>query len=579
MLLALAPLHVRFSHLAATDAPSVLWSSLAVLWAVRATQRTSSRDLIISGVFCGLSGATKYPGLLAGASILAATWVAFPGRRLGVLLPAAATALLTFACATPYVWLDGSTALTDLTVMTREHALGDLHSAVASGPLHLVGHNLRLGLGAGTCLAVTASLLWRPGRMTPAERVVLAALAVFALFAASASSAFMRYAMPMAPLAVVLALRRPKTLPRPLAAIAVLAMLSEPGYSAVHLHRLLTTEDTRIEARRAIEAGLPEGGRVVHFSSRHGRPHLLSPDFLYRRQRRAEQSFGLSGVAALYERLAERDDLPPLYVLYTPNVKALLGAARQGTIAAACRLKHPLSRAEQGRAVDLSVVDWYHEIGAGEVEAAAYDPVDLMFLPLDSFGAIHRSGPNVTLGSVPLKLTDPIPSAATYFGLLAELARATVRFRANDWAAADTHYETILATPFRLQELLSYNDLAGLYYGSGVASYATGDTPTAIHRWTEGVRQCPDESLMRFNLSAALLEAGDPSRAARQSVALLRQEPDHDDAWHNLTLSLRQLGRMADAQAASDHDPACLKAGGRLSVWLEDGAGDVAKEL
>jgi hypothetical protein len=311
MLLALAPLHVRFSHLAATDAPSVLWSSLAVLWAVRATQRASSRDLIISGVFCGLSGATKYPGLLAGASILAATWVAFPGRRLGVLLPAAATALLTFACATPYVWLDGSTALTDLTVMTREHALGDLHSAVASGPLHLVGHNLRLGLGAGTCLAVTASLLWRPGRMTPAERVVLAALAVFALFAASASSAFMRYAMPMAPLAVVLALRRPKTLPRPLAAIAVLAMLSEPGYSAVHLHRLLTTEDTRIEARRAIEAGLPEGGRVVHFSSRHGRPHLLSPDFLYRRQRRAEQSFGLSGVAALYERLAERDDLPP----------------------------------------------------------------------------------------------------------------------------------------------------------------------------------------------------------------------------------------------------------------------------
>ena len=61
-LLALAPLHVRFSHLATTDVPSVLWSTLAVLWAVRSAQRGSTRDLILSGVFCGLAAATKYPG-------------------------------------------------------------------------------------------------------------------------------------------------------------------------------------------------------------------------------------------------------------------------------------------------------------------------------------------------------------------------------------------------------------------------------------------------------------------------------------------------------------------------------------
>ena len=48
-LLALSPLHVRFSHLATTDVPSVLWSSLAVLWAVRSVQRHSGRDLLILG--------------------------------------------------------------------------------------------------------------------------------------------------------------------------------------------------------------------------------------------------------------------------------------------------------------------------------------------------------------------------------------------------------------------------------------------------------------------------------------------------------------------------------------------------
>ena len=48
-LLALSPLHVRFSHLATTNVPIVLWSSLAVLWVVRSVQRHSRRDLLILG--------------------------------------------------------------------------------------------------------------------------------------------------------------------------------------------------------------------------------------------------------------------------------------------------------------------------------------------------------------------------------------------------------------------------------------------------------------------------------------------------------------------------------------------------
>ena len=161
-LLACAPLHVRFSHLAATDVPSVLWVSLTVLWAVRAVQSRNSRDMLLAGVFCGLAAATKYPGVFCGAAILTASWVGFPDHRIRVLFSSAAGAALAFSFASPYVLLDLHTAVRDITAMAREHATdGLLHTTANSSLDHLVTHNLRFGLGLLTCLAVAASLLWR----------------------------------------------------------------------------------------------------------------------------------------------------------------------------------------------------------------------------------------------------------------------------------------------------------------------------------------------------------------------------------------------------------------------------------
>ena len=96
-----------------------------------------------------------------------------------------------------------------------------------------------------------------------------------------------------------------------------------------------------------------------------------------------------------------------------------------------------------------------------------------------------------------------------------------------------------------------------------------GDHAGAISRWTEGVDKCPDEGLMRFNLAAVLLQVGRPLQAARQSIDLLRRQPEHEDAWHNLAVSLTALGRPGDAAAARQHADSCLAANGELSAWLE----------
>ena len=82
-------------------------------------------------------------------------------------------------------------------------------------------------------------------------------------------------------------------------------------------------------------------------------------------------------------------------------------------------------------------------------------------------------------------MTEPVPETASYFGLLADLSDATLQLRKGDWERARDCYEAVLETPYRLTELLSTGDLAGLYYGAGVAHYhtATRRAPSPDGRW------------------------------------------------------------------------------------------------
>jgi len=140
--------------------------------------------------------------------------------------------------------------------------------------------------------------------------------------------------------------------------------------------------------------------------------------------------------------------------------------------------------------------------------------------------------------------------------------------RLCDLTEALQQYDAVLETPFFLLELLSLDNLTGLYYDSGVISYTLGHHDDAIRRWSEGVRNCPEEVLLHFNLAATLLEVGRPDRAAQESIELLRRKPGHEDAWHNLAVSLQSLGHGSAAAAAMRHESSCLEPGGELSAWL-----------
>lgn len=555
--LAALPLHVRFAHLAATDVPMALWSTLAVLWSVRATQGHRWGDLVAAGAFCGLAGATKYPGVLAFAAVVVASWQ-LPAHRLRALAAACLACIAAFAIATPFVWLDWRTALRDLSVMAGEHAVGTAHGVALPPAVHLVVHNLRYGLGWLGLLGLAAALLWRPWQLAAGERIVAAAMAAFLCFAGASSSVFQRYAVPAAPLAAILLVRALRLLPaRPLVTgVAAAFALSEPLYASIYTRHLLGAGDTRVEATRLMAGVRPEGGRVVLFSGAPGRPPLLTPDLVYNRERRFRQSYGPARLAAVYERLARRADLPPLWVVSDPPSARILAATGgpRGVEAVACRLSHPLCDPTDGHRAFPEFVDavnWTIQLSPGTVRDAAYDPVDWLFVPLGGFSGVDRTGPAIDLGVVRVDRQAPVPTAPQFFGALARLAGAAAARAAGDWAGASLAYEDLLRRRLALDEVLSHRDRVELLHGGAAARYAARDKAGAVALWLLAIDADPDNTGLRYNAGATLRELGRTAEAAYQLLEVVRRDPAHRDAWVNLASTLYELGRFNEALLAA----------------------------
>ncbi|MBT5327589.1 MAG: phospholipid carrier-dependent glycosyltransferase, partial [Gemmatimonadetes bacterium] len=205
LVLCFMPLHVRFSHLANTDIAATFWLSLAILFALRITEREQVKDYIIGGICVGLAGSTKYPAALVGLAVLVAAW-RDPLRIQRVLL-AGFTALVTFACTNPYTWLDHSAFLAEFSRMGEMHLIGDSPSSPISSWWYFLRYNLRYGLGLSGVIALAIALCCRPGNWRREELVVATSAISFAILLAFADSGFMRYALPLAPLSAVLIAR------------------------------------------------------------------------------------------------------------------------------------------------------------------------------------------------------------------------------------------------------------------------------------------------------------------------------------------------------------------------------------
>ncbi len=557
LLLALMPLHLRFSHLANTDVPATLWVSLALLWSVRLVQDQGRRgDALVAGIFAGLAGATKYPACLVLVPVLAAAWWSGPERLRNAAL-AAAAALGAAAIATPYVWLDWQQCWSDLTTSARQHMVEAEHRTADAPWLHLLRHTLWYGLGLAGMASLALALVWRPRAWSHAEGVLLVGMGVIVLLLVSAQSVFMRYALPLTPMIAVLIARPLLGLnPRPLLLAGWLAaLLLEPAWSSLQIRALVSGGDTRMQLRQWLLQQYPQGARILPSSEIAGNLGLLSPAPLYVRQKRFSDRFDLDQLIRAYALLSQRADLPPLYLAWNPAIAedyAATPAEPAAGSALVLSYVHPLCPPNQALAAldGAGRIDWRERFSPGDPAQAVFDPVDWNFVPVAGWGAQKQTGPDIHLGQLALRVGNPLPSSQAFFALLHGLMAGKVAAAAADWRGTLRYYEPLLKLPYFLPEVLPDFYTYGVYLDAGQAYHGLGQFQEAIACWQQAAHLEPQKGESHHLIGLAHSALGQEAPAVQAYLKAISLQVDDPGVYYNLGLSLVKLNRLPEAVAA-----------------------------
>jgi tetratricopeptide (TPR) repeat protein len=523
-LLCILPLHVRYSHLATTDAPAALWMSLALLFAVGMVQEGRLRDYVLAGICAGLAATSKYPAALVGASVVAAALWAHPAKRRRGLLLVIGCALLSFVLTTPYVLLDFPGFWQDFAGMANEHLLNRNEFAAARPPalagLFALPTHLYYGAGLAFSLVLLAALAYRPKDWRRDELVVLIALLLFLLLLALSSSTFMRYALPIAPLIAVVCARilaRQKFY----IALAGLALASaEPLYTSWHLHRALAGPDTRTETAAFLAQETPQGSMVLAAPSVGGRARLLSLDSVQGRQRAFSKSFSDEELTRAYKLLSQRDDLPPLYIQW--GSQHLLSQMAPPHVAATDSTwllwyEHPLTPHGPDAAALRPLLErasWRAEFSPGDIREARFDGTDWYFAPIGSGHKARATGPSIRLARLPLLHPAPaVPSARQFFSLLYRLRRSAQAVAERDWPQLIDYNTSLLKQADYLRTLTAPHTLFQLCYDLASAWYAQGETKRAAHYWNQAILLDPQSIATHYWLGRAYQDLKDYDKA------------------------------------------------------------------
>jgi 4-amino-4-deoxy-L-arabinose transferase-like glycosyltransferase len=107
-LMAVLPLHVRYSHFVLTDTPLTFFVALTFLLSLIAHERGTLAGFAVAGAAAGLAAGTKYNGGIALLMPVIACWMTYPlapGRVKTIVATVAASAAAFLLCA-PYTVLD-----------------------------------------------------------------------------------------------------------------------------------------------------------------------------------------------------------------------------------------------------------------------------------------------------------------------------------------------------------------------------------------------------------------------------------------------------------------------------------------
>lgn len=291
-LLAVLPLHVRYSHYVLSDTPLTFFVTLTFLLSLIAHERNTVRAFAWAGAAAGLAAATKYTGGVALIMPFLACWMTVPARpsRLAAALAAVTAFVAAFLLAAPYTILDLPAFLNAVARLAGEYrsaSRGDEHELFVYLKL-LRGHAfgwpaLLLALG-GMGLGIVR-LARGPGRVRWALSVVFPL--VYLWMISGQRIVYARYLLPLVPPLCVLAatavvsgvslLRRyeiPRAPRTALIAALTIAALLPPALMSARWDRDISGPGTVDLAYEWIRQNVPRNSSLVIES----RALLLPPD-------------------------------------------------------------------------------------------------------------------------------------------------------------------------------------------------------------------------------------------------------------------------------------------------------------
>lgn len=552
LILATAPLAVRFAYMATTDTPAVFWAVMALLWAVRARQEGCVRDFLAAGIFMGLAGATKYPAVLVAAPVATAILLGSPCPRPSILWVVSGGAL-SFALATPFVWLDAGQFWDHFADMGQTHLLAESSTEERAWLYHL-RYTLRHGLGAVATGAVALALLWSIGQRQWQELVLLAGIVPLAAVLALAGSTFMRYALPLAPLLALLIGRLVGMgCKYPLVgSLVVLTLVAEPLYASLRTRSLLSGQDTRLEARAWLQTHLPQYQHLIQGPSECGQIEVLTPERIQVRQTHYLHSYGRAALLQAYSLLAQRDDLPPLYLETTAEQVTATSQDSASAPAVVIYYQHPVCRAEDTppdfQAL-LANSQWQKVFSPGRMEAAVFDRMDWYFLPIAGFDQVEKTGPVVRLGTLSGG-GDPVRiETRSYFEALHWVLRGHQARAEKNWTGALQAYHRVLAIAPVPEALIGRAMGRYLYAQIGRTYAQVGQLDQAVRFLQQAIALKPAHRETHNELGVVYASLGDLEKAVETWEELVALHPDFAPAYFNLGRALWHLERRQQARA------------------------------
>lgn len=279
-LLALNAVHLAWSQVVRTDIHASVFMLACLLFTVSVARNGKKKDYVLAGLFAGFAVATKWPAVTIFISVIGVfASRALAGRdgikrELAGLIMSGIALILGLFLASPYIFLDWPTVLSNLSNEARPHHLGHTGHGFLANAWWYLWNPVRESVGVVGLLLIAAGLALSAIRSRTSRWTLIPAAICFFVMISAQHLVWSRWILPLIPMLTIFAavaivgvaetataiLRSRR---RELILVSVAALAAAPSVAGAFNEIIERGNDTRTQAANWAIQHIPRGRSVV----------------------------------------------------------------------------------------------------------------------------------------------------------------------------------------------------------------------------------------------------------------------------------------------------------------------------